>query len=284
MERTMLRRLRIAGVGLLAAVVCGLGVPARAGGIFVTGHDPDFHAFVGANTVGAQHIIQRALVFATNDNIGNILLVTDLHNPGSGYSDPRLGMTAAGITYDVADDGTAGGSVKDLHTVNFSNYSAIVVASDFGGWLRQSELDILIARSSQLMSYLNAGGGLVAFAESGPPLPGLITHGAFGYLPFLVTSAQKNQSEVGNTLTPFGLSLGLTDSDINGNASHNVFTATGGMNVVDNDSQGQILSLGFYGQIGPGGVVPEPSTLGMALVGAIGVAGALLRPRWRSRA
>src|SRR5262249_9174879 len=134
---------------------------------------------------------------------------------------------------------------------------------------RQEELDILVARDSQLFSYINAGGGLVAFAESGPPLPGLLLHNAFGYLPFLVTSAQKNQAEVGNTLTAFGASLGLTDAAINGNASHNVFTATGGMNIVDNDSQGQILSLAFSGRIGPGGVVPEPATMCLALVGAI---------------
>src|SRR5262249_50504347 len=171
--------------------------------------------------------------------------------------------------FDVADNGAAGGSVLDLHTVNFSNYSAIVVASDFGGWLRQEELDILVTREAQLFNYLNAGGGLVAFAESGPPAPGLLTSGAFGYLPFLVTSAQKNQSEVGNTVTPFGTSIGLTDTDVNGNASHNVFTATGGMNIVDNDSQGQILSLAFFGPIGPSGVAPEPTTLCLALVGAI---------------
>jgi hypothetical protein len=189
-------------------------------------------------------------------------------------------MTAAGITYSVADDGSAGGSVLNLNTVNFSNYSAIVIASDFGGWLRQSEVDILIARSAALLNYVNQGGGLVAFAESGPPLPGLLTHGAFGYLPFLVSSAALNQTEVGNTLTPFGLSLGLTDADINGNASHNIFTATGGMNVVDRDSHNDILSLAAFGTFGPGGVVPEPGTLTLSLIGAFG--GMLLFVRHKS--
>jgi hypothetical protein len=264
---------------LCAGLFCLLDASAWGGGIFVTGHDPDFHAFQGGNTAGAQHIITSALAFVTNNKPGSILLVTDLINPGAGYSDPRLGLTAAGLTFDVADNGSAGGSVKDLHTVNFSNYSAIVVASDFGGWLRQSELDILIARESQLFNYLNSGGGLVAFAESGPPSPGLLTHDAFGYLPFLVTSAQKNENEVGNTLTAFGAGLGLTNADVNGNASHNVFTATGGMNVVDNDSQGQILSLAFFGPIGPGGVAPEPSSLLLAIVGGVVLTPFLLRRR-----
>jgi hypothetical protein len=254
----------------LVFVICSLlasfaALPARAGGLFVTGHDPDFHAFQGGNTTGAQHIIQQSLDFVTNNHVGSILLVTDLVNPGGGYSDPRLGMTAAGFTFDVADNGAAGGAVKNLSTVNFSDYSAVVIASDFGGWLRQSELDILNARSTDLINYLNSGGGVVAFAESGPPF-GLTTHGEFGYLPFLVSSAAKNQNEIGNTVTSFGASLGLSDSDINGNASHNVFTATGGMHVVDNDSSGDILSLAYYGQFGPGGVVPEPSTMSMGLV------------------
>jgi hypothetical protein len=269
----MSRRILVFASSLVVTLLCASSSEASVGGLFVTGHDPDFHAYIGGNTTGAQHIIQQALNFVTGNAVGNILLVTDLNDPGGGYSDPRLGMTAAGFTYDVADDGTAGGSVKNLATVNFSNYSAIVVASDFGGWLRQSELNILTARSSQLISYINGGGGLVAFAESGPPLPGLLTSGAFGYLPFLVTSAQLNQSEVGNTVTPFGSTLGLVNSDVNGNASHNIFTATGGMSVVDYDSEGHILSLAFRGQIGPGGVVPEPSSLIVALAAGIGGSG-----------
>ena len=98
-----------------------------------------------------------------------------------------------------------------------------------------------------------------------------------------MTSAKKNQSEVGNTVTPFGASLGLTDNDVNGNASHNVFTSTGGMNVVDKDSQGQILSLGFYGFISPIGVVPEPGPMELSLVGGTAVYLFRRALRWRRR-
>ena len=268
-------------LGAITMAAAPLSASAQ-GGIFVTGHDPDFHAVLGGNTTGAQHFIQDGLKFVTKNNVKNILLVTDLTDPGAGYSDPRLGLTAAGYTYDVADSGAAGGAVKDLHTVNLSSYSAIVVASDFGGWLRQSELDILNARSGDVLNYINGGGGVVAFAESGPPNPGLLTHGAFGYLPFLVTSAQKNQDEVGNTVTPFGMTLGLTNADANGNASHNVFTGTGGLNVVDVDKQQQILTLAYYGRIGTTGAVPEPGTLELTGSGLLTGGAFVLRRRRRA--
>lgn len=255
-----------------AVLAMAPGMVLAQGGIFVTGHDPDFHAFVGSNTTGAQHIIQDALAYVTKKpsiNVGSILLVTDLKDPGAGYSDPRLGLTAAGYTFTVADDGSAGGGVLNLNTVNFSNYNAIVIASDFGGWLRQSELNILDSRTNDLIKYINGGGGLVAFAEQGGG-PGLTTSGDFGYLPFLVTQQAKNQSEIGNTVTPFGATLGLTNGDVNGNASHNIFTNTGGMHVVDNDASGAILSLAFYGNISTSGTVPELGGsigLGMLLLG-----------------
>ena len=190
-------------------------------------------------------------------------------------------MAAAGYTFTVADDGMAGGSVLNLNTVNFSNYNAVVVASDYGGWLRQSELNILNARSNDILNYINGGGGLVALAESGSNQP---THNQFGFLPFLATAVQKNQSETGNTVTPFGASLGLTVNDINGNASHNIFTATGGMTVVDRDSSGAILSLGFFGNVAPGGVTPVPeasTTVSFGLLLCLGLGGLVVSARRR---
>jgi len=45
-------------------------------------------------------------------------------------------LTAAGFTYDVADDGTAGGAVLNLNSVNFSNYSALGSRADFSKFKR----------------------------------------------------------------------------------------------------------------------------------------------------
>ena len=238
------------------------------GSIYLTGHDPDFHAFEGANTTGAIHIIQDAMAFVTNPSfnpftgLGKFLYVEGSTAPPGGNIEGDLGLKAAGfvegVNYDEADASTLLTALGGLGT----KYDAIVIASDFGGNLTEAELSILDANSSTIIAFLNKGGGLFAMAESGSTNP---TVGQFGYLPFIVSSAQKNQSESGNTLTPFGASLGLLTSDINGNASHNIFTSTGGLNIVDMDSSGAILSLAGRGQVSTGGITPEPGT--MILVG-----------------
>lgn len=173
----------------------------------------------------------------------------------------------------MADYGSGTPGVLNVNTVNFSNYNAIVIASDFGGWLRQRELSALNARSTDIINYLNGGGGLYAMAESGPPF-GLTTSGQFGYLPFVVSSVALNQTESGNTVTPFGASLGLSNSNINGNASHNIFGGTFGLNVVDMDPAGDILSLAGTGNVSVIGVgTPEPATLTLLGIGIAGMAG-----------
>jgi hypothetical protein len=240
-----------------------------SGGIFVTGHDPDYHASVGGNKVGAQHIIQSAIAYVTNTNttVNNnnnvskslrILLVTDLRNStGLGYNDPRLGMEAAGFSkFDVADYGSNTPGVLNLHTVNFTSYNVVVVASSFGGWLRQDELAILNNRTADLISYVNKGGGLVAFAEPGYRFTGWNmssfypgsgnnnTYATFGFVPFVVSETPLGQPEQGFRVTEIGASrLGLNDTDVNGNFAHNIFTKTGGMDIVDVDSAGNPVSL-----------------------------------------
>ena len=268
------------GTLLWALMFCASG--ARAGSIFLTGHDPDFHAVAG-NTLGAQHINQAAVSFIMDPAFNPFVAGGDQHVlfvecdtcsvPG-GHIDGALGMAAsvggfpAGTTFET--HGAADGLTAELALLG-TKYSAIVIGSDFGGMLTQAELDILNADSAGIISFLNNGGGLYAMAETSPADGGLASSGFFGFLPFVVSASPLNEAETSNTLTPFGSGLGLLLSDINGNFSHNVFVSTGGMNVVDIDPNREILSLAFRGQVNSGGVVPEPSSLGLLVVGFAGI-------------
>ncbi|MCI0540859.1 MAG: hypothetical protein L0Z50_37135 [Verrucomicrobiales bacterium] len=238
---------------LAAALLLGPQVqPASAASIFLTGHDPDFHAARGGDELGAQHINQIAIGFVTDPGfnvfslvgVEKFLFVNSSITPPGGHIDGENGIIASGFVegtdYDRVDAGGLNAALDRLGTT----YHAIVVASDFGGILTQAELDILNDRAADIATFLNAGGGLYAMAERGAPF-GLTTagDGQFGYLPLEVPSAPVNQFEPGFTVTPYGASLGLTDSDVNGNASHNIFTDTAGLNVVDVDAQGRIITL-----------------------------------------
>ena len=252
---------------LMAALVCGLWLApqSQAGSVFLTGHDPDFHAIAGGNTAGAQHINQIAIGFVTdpafnsyaNGGITKFLFVESSISPPPGHVDGINGIIASGYTqgvdfekHDASDLATELGKLG-------TKYDALVVASDFGGILTQAELDILDANSAGIINFVNSGGGLYAMAEHDSGA-GLTPNGGwFGFVPFVVTSAQLNQSESGFTVTAFGAGLGLVNGDVNGNASHNIFTSTGGMLVVDVDAAGDILSLATRSQI------PEPTSLGL---------------------
>ena len=163
------------------------------------------------------------------------------------------GMVASGyrvgVDFDQYDYTTLGSALDQLGTV----YNAIVVASDHGGLLRQEELDILNARVADIVSFINDGGGIFAMAESGQAGE-LTTHGRFEFLPFAVSGPSLGQSEIGFTVTPFGQSLNLTDADVNGAVSHNIFDGTFGLNVVDVDALNRVMSLAGRGIINLNGI------------------------------
>jgi hypothetical protein len=263
-------------LGAIAGVSCLGSVSALAGSVFVSGHDSDFHAQSG-NTIGAINIINRGLDFTRNGNTAPILFVqSSTLNLGLGdHLDSEQGLMASGYTAgNTAGNHYVKVNATELATVDFSQYSSIFVPSDHGGTLTGDDLEALNARSGDILGYVNAGGGLFALAEDGFSTPASdgSTPALFGFLPFLVTSAPLSEFENGNTLTPFGASLGLTTSDINGNFSHNIFTATGGMTPVDLDAGGEILSLATRSSIGPQGVPDATATFPLLLT-ALGLIG-----------
>jgi hypothetical protein len=277
---------------LLIALVLQTGIAQASfmASIFLTGHDPDFHAAVGGNAAGAQHINQDAIdfimdpafnAFVAGGNRHFLFVECDTCPVPGGHVDGVPGLVdsaggfPAGTTFET--HGAADGLATELTKLG-TKYSGIVIGSDFGGMLTQADLDILDADSAGIISFLNSGGGLYAMAETSTADGGLASTGFFGFLPFIVASSPLNESEVGNTLTPFGASLGLTNSDVNGNFSHNVFTSTGGLGVVDRDPGNEILSLAGRGTVTTTGL-PEPSSILSVSVGLIGLVLAYRRAR-----
>ena len=251
--------------------------PSWAASIFLTGHDPDFHAFLGGNTIGARNINAVAIDFImdptfnsfTEEGVDKFLFVESTSAPPGGHTRGVNGIIASGFSlgtdFEHHDASTLDAELDLLGT----KYSGIVVASDFGGNLTQSELDILNARSGDIISFLNNNGGIYAMGEGNGGAGLTPLGGHFGFLPFVVSSTALDQSETGVTLTPFGLSLGLMESDVNGNFSHNIFADDFGLNIVDTDRSGNILSLAGRGMIDPDvGVVPENgATFGLLCLG-----------------
>jgi hypothetical protein len=276
----ILKTSRLIACGAVLMATCST---TFAGAIFLTGHDPDFHASLGGNAAGAQAINTAAIDFvmdaAYNPFVATaskfLFVESNIPVPG-GHTVGMNGILASGYAASSFDQVNALGLSAALDLLGVAGgYSAIVIASDFGGILTQAELDILNARSTDIISFLNAGGGLYAMAESNLGAGLTPGGGQYGYLPFIVTSTALNQYEVGNTVTAFGASLGLTNADLNGNASHSYFSATGGMDAVDLDPDGHILSLATRSQITTSGVVPEPTSLilfglGLLVLGFIG--------------
>ena len=144
------------------------------GSIFLTGHDPDFHVQEGGNTAGARDLITTGIHFVTDTafntfaaaGVKKFLFVESTISPPGGHVLGVNGIIASGYTkgvdFDSSNASTLNAALDQLGTT----YDAIVVASDFGAVLTQAELDILDARSNDIIKFLNAGGGLFAMAES----------------------------------------------------------------------------------------------------------------------
>ncbi|MDQ6746633.1 MAG: hypothetical protein M3010_00800, partial [Candidatus Dormibacteraeota bacterium] len=231
--------------------------------VVVTGDDPDVHAHSGPNAVGAQHVIQAAVRFVTRGKAApRLLLVTDLRDPGGPlHGDPRLGLRAAGYRCDIADQGSGTPGVLDLHTVGFTTYDAVVVASDFGGWLRQDELDILDSRRADLAAFLGAGGGVVALAEGGATgVAGsrpLTSHGWFDFLPVAWPAVPVSEYEAGISVTPAAAALGLTAADEARNYLHATFAPPPGATLLASDAAGRAIT--FSMSLSGGALPASPS-------------------------
>jgi hypothetical protein len=266
---------------IASALVAGLA-PGRAaaGHIFITGHDPDYHAYHGPNSLGERNLGRTAIEFARNGSTKPFLYVESLLEPTPNFA-PRNSRTApyliSAFGYSASDfevaDGARLASFADFRAA-LDNYSAIVVASDHGGMLTAAELGFLNAHRADIADYVNAGGGLAAFAESNYQyLIGNET--PYGFVPGPVVSTTFHTSFTNNTVTAMGASLGLTDTDVSGTYTHAFFSVTGGLSPVDllSGDPSRPLSLASASQGGGPAGAPEPSSLvllGFASAGLVG--------------
>lgn len=190
----------------LAAFLLG-SCPLLASNIVLTGHDDDFHQ--STNALGQ---ISAFAHYAAN---GSTLpfLVFDASN------ELTSGLTAAGVTNFVNVDPSVASNVTDA-LFDPTKYSAFMIASDesCGGCDNNTVTSANInAHASAIASFLNAGGGIVAFA-------GGDNANYYAFLPQTASSVGGAPSD-GYSQTSVGATLGIPD--VNGDATHNLFYTPG---------------------------------------------------------
>jgi hypothetical protein len=246
---------------MVAAAALFVGTPAMAGPIFLTGHDPDFHA---QDSVGAQNLLRSGLNFVTggtfDDGASTKFLWVESRIPTpSGHRIGENGLGAIGLTLGTNYDRV---NAAEFATANLSNYTAIAIASGFGGLLTRAELDALIARSDDIANYVNAGGGLLALAECFPCganlLGGATAPDLFGFLPVDVSAIAPSPPF---TVTAEGAAapFNLTNGDVN-DPTHNSFGLIGGLTPLDRDQGNQATTLAGNVRIDGGGFCGTPDT------------------------
>jgi hypothetical protein len=280
-EDEMSRENRILLISALCVSLIWGGV-AEAGQIYISGQDSDDFGHVTV-AFGSQLL---NFVGTGNTNGGSGILI--------------LGGDTTGTSRDIIDTWnvvpfvlTQATDAVAIAAQSFSAFAGILIPSavvQTSGGISQAELDAINARAIDIANFVNGGGNLMAFTEAG------LTN-AFGWFP-LGSLSIVNDNYLPVAQTPELASAGFTatDAEISGDLYHNVFTGPPGffgLNVLATNADSFSPTLGEAAILGggattqicgvPGGPpcgVPEPATLILLGVGAIGLGAAR---SWRRR-
>ena len=265
------------GLTLLIGTVALAVLPTFAANIVVTGHDDDYH-----QSPGALIQIQAFSTFAANGSSLPFLVF-------DAGSELTSSLAAAGVTNFVNVNPLVAGNITNA-IFDATKYSAFMVASDvscFGCDNNATTSANINAHSAAIASFINAGGGVVAFA-------GADNTSYYGFLPQTAASP-GGAPNYGYFQTSAGAALGIPAVD--GDATHNLFSdpGTGGT-----PSAYQVAEISVYGNgtiLGPkaattlvcqgcsiqGGVIistsPEPSSIALLTSGLGVIASFLLTKR-----
>ena len=256
---------------LTVAICAGLSMSAQAGNIFITGHDSDEHENGAYMSAGLDY-----LLFGTAQSGNRNKTVAHINTDnGAGVSSALSG------NYSVT---TFSADAAGINAALTGGFDAVLI----GSGADSSSNTELLAASGLFTTYFNGGGSLYINTDEG------FGQSWFNFVPSFGTTVANTISTQGIFVpTAAGLAIGLTDTIVDADVTHNFFTGVDTslftiFEVTDQNNlgipAGQTVALGLRAGVisssgfgSSGNPIPEPATLALMGLGFAGLAAARKR-------